>query len=66
MNDESEIVFAKAAVKAISRFSVLDLQDLSNIEAETPRIHSKSVKWKSIGKVTNLVFAQMVLVSIIY
>ena len=66
MNDEREIVFAKAAVKAVSRFSVLDLQDLSNIEAETPRIHLKSVKWKSIGKVMNLVFAQMVLVSIIY
>ena len=50
MNNESEIIFAKAAVKAVSRFSVLDLKDLSNIGTGTPRIHLKSVKWNQWEK----------------
>ena len=64
MNNESEIIFAKAAVKAASRLSVLALQDLSNNGTETPIIQLKSVQWMSIGKTMNLVFALMVLTSI--
>ena len=64
MNNESEIILAKAAVKAASRLSVLALQDLSNNGTETPIIQLKSVQWMSIGKTMNLVFALMVLTSI--